>query len=92
MNKIAKNGVTILITEDLTTIDTNNSNSTFEICFYELNTAVCEELFAPGRRTLSVQDYMLKNKADCAYELLDKKSEQIQSPEYITEALQWIRE
>lgn len=72
--------------------DTNNSNSTFEICFYELNTAVCEELFAPGRRTLSVQDYMLKNKADCAYELLDKKSEQIQSPEYITEALQWIRE
>ena len=72
--------------------DTNNSNSSFEICFYELNTAVCEELFAPGRRTLSVQDYMLKNKADCAYELLDKKSEQIQSPEYITEALQWIRE
>ncbi len=70
----------------------DNTQTTFEICFYELNKVVCDELFGPARRTLSVQDYMLDNKADCAFELLDKKSEALVSPDYINQAIQWINE
>lgn len=70
--------------------DTDNENYTFEINLYKTNEDLCEELFAPSRRTLSVLDYMLKNKADVAYELLDKKSENLVVPNYIKEAIEWI--
>ncbi|PHM24803.1 ATP-dependent nuclease [Xenorhabdus budapestensis] len=71
--------------------DTNNSRSTFEICLYQDNQAICEELFAPGRKTLTVQEYMLSNKAEVAFELLNKKATNLTVPEYIQEAVQWIR-
>ena len=70
--------------------DTNNGRYTFEVSIYQDNTEICDELFSPGRRTLSVQDYMLNNKADVAFELLDKKSNEVISPEYIKEAIEWI--
>jgi len=35
---------------------------------------------------------MIANKAEVAYTLLDKKSAQIISPQYITDALKWIKE
>jgi hypothetical protein len=35
---------------------------------------------------------MLKNKADVAFELLDKKATEINVPEYIKEAIKWIKE
>lgn len=72
--------------------DANNNRYTFEIAIYQDNTEICDELFSAGRRTLSVQAYMLKNKADVAFELLDKKSNEIIPPEYIKEAIQWINE
>jgi putative ATP-dependent endonuclease of the OLD family len=72
--------------------DANNDRYTFEIAIYQDNTEICDELFSAGRRTLSVQAYMLKNKADVAFELLDKKSNEIIPPEYIKEAIQWINE
>lgn len=72
--------------------DKNNERSTFEICIYQDNKELCDELFLANRKTLSVQDYMIDNKAEVAYMLLDKKSSEILSPQYITEALQWIKE
>lgn len=72
--------------------DTDNERHTFEVAIYQDNTHICEELFSVGRRTLSVQDYMLKNKADVAFELLDKKADEIMTPVYIKEAIEWISE
>jgi predicted ATP-dependent endonuclease of OLD family len=72
--------------------DNDNSRSTFEICFYNDNTDNCDNLFAANRRTLSVQDFMLMNKADCAFEILNNYGNNINVPQYITDAIQWIRE
>lgn len=72
--------------------DKNNNRQTFEIALYQDNQGICDELFSPGRRTLSVQDYMLQNKADVAFELLDKKADSIVPPSYIVDAIEWIKE
>lgn len=72
--------------------DQDNQRSTFEICVYQDNKGICDELFQAGRKTLTVQEYMLNNKADVAYELLNKKSNFLNVPKYIEEAIQWIRE
>ena len=71
--------------------DTDNYRYTFEIAIYQDNKNICDKLWEAGRKTLSVQDYMLKNKADVAFELLDKKSTEISTPNYIKEAIEWIR-
>jgi predicted ATP-dependent endonuclease of OLD family len=71
--------------------ESDNSISTFEIAMYKANTDICEQLFSPGRRSLSVQDYMLANKADCAFVLLEKKSHEIEVPDYIKTAIEWIK-
>lgn len=72
--------------------DADNTRYTFEVCIYQDNKKVCDELFSPGRRTMSVQDYMLGNKADVAFELLDKKEAELVVPAYINEAIKWIKE
>ena len=41
---------------------------------------------------LSVEEYMLKNKADAAFELLDKKEAVLVAPAYIQKAIAWIKE
>lgn len=64
---------------------------TFEIAIYEKNSKICDRLFSEGRKTLSVQQYMLKNKAESAFELL-KNSEELVIPDYVEEAIQWIKE
>jgi predicted ATP-dependent endonuclease of OLD family len=71
--------------------DKDNKRYTFEVAVYQDNIKLCDDLWKAGRKTLSVQDYMLKNKADVAFELLDKKSSEIVTPEYIKEAIEWIR-
>ncbi len=68
----------------------DNLKKTFEICMYETNTEICDTLFKEGRRTLTVQQYMLNNKAEVSFVLLDKAESKITSPDYIIEALQWI--
>ncbi len=71
--------------------DPDNARHTFEVCMYQDNQATCEELFAAGRKTLSVVDYMLKNKTDAAFQLLEKKGAALAAPGYIQQAVAWIR-
>jgi putative ATP-dependent endonuclease of OLD family len=71
--------------------DNDNNNHTFEICIYNCNKSLCDGFFGPERRTLSVLDYMLNNKAEAAYQLLDKKGKELMVPEYIREAILWVK-
>jgi predicted ATP-dependent endonuclease of OLD family len=71
--------------------DKKASRSTFEICMYEDNKDVLDSLFSKERRTLEVQEYMLKNKTDCAFSILEKSTD-INVPQYISDAIQWIKE
>jgi predicted ATP-dependent endonuclease of OLD family len=71
--------------------DPDNGRSTFEICMYQDNTDLCDELFAAGRKTLTVQDYMLKNKSRAAFEIAKKKPGEIDVPKYINDAITWLR-
>ncbi|MDA0424627.1 AAA family ATPase [Stutzerimonas frequens] len=71
--------------------DPDPDRSTFEIGLYNDNQKTCDDLFAAGRKKLTVQEYMLKNKADAAFELLTKKSDELIAPKYIQEAIEWIR-
>jgi putative ATP-dependent endonuclease of OLD family len=74
--------------------DPNNDNYTFEVCLYNSNTIICDNLFSKGRRSLSVLDFMLKNKADSAFQLLDSMETQdtFIIPQYIIDAVLWIKE
>lgn len=72
--------------------DDDNNKTTFEKCVYQENMQLCDELFAGGRRTLTVQDYMLKNKTDAALKLLNDAIDRLAVPDYISRALTWIRE
>ena len=72
--------------------DTNNERYTFEVAVYNDNTIGCDELFGADRRTLSVLNYMLANKAEAAYKLLTQKGETILVPQYIKEALEWVND
>lgn len=69
----------------------DNSIPTFEVSFYQKNQTICEDLFGAARKTLTVQKYMLDNKADVAFELLDKKAENLAVPIYIQNAIEWIK-
>ena len=71
--------------------ENNDDLRTFEICLYEVNGSICDDLFSAGRRKLSVIDYMLKNKVDAAFELLNQMAAELIAPPYIKEALEWIR-
>lgn len=72
--------------------DNNNERYTFEMAVYNDNTIGCDELFGADRRTLSVLNYMLANKAEAAYKLLTQKGETIVVPQYIKEALEWVND
>ena len=69
--------------------DTDNNRYTFEVCIYGDNKQLCDKLFLPGRKKLTVQEYMLSNKADAAFELA-KSADDITVPKYIQDALLWI--
>ena len=69
--------------------DADNARSTFEICIYQDNRSICDALFQSARRTLDVQDYMLGNKTDAAFALLNTE-EELQVPEYIRNASAWL--
>ena len=71
--------------------DKDNTRYTFEICIYQENKSICEALFKTDRKTLTVQDYMLKNKTDAAFQLLNDTPAKLVAPSYIKEAIQWIR-
>ncbi|WP_439684233.1 ATP-dependent nuclease [Cupriavidus oxalaticus] len=70
--------------------DADNTKYTFEVSLYDCNTAICDALFAVGRRTLTPLEYMLANKTDAALSLLTSQHV-LSVPRYIEEAVQWIR-
>ena len=70
--------------------DEDGDRRTFEIAVYRDCQADCDALFDGGRRTLTVQEYMLANKAEAAYQLLSQKSETLVTPSYIREAIEWV--
>jgi putative ATP-dependent endonuclease of OLD family len=69
--------------------DDDKDRRTFEICVYKDNTDLCEKLFAPGRRTLSVQEYMIENKSESAFKLASLEPDKLTPPKYIKEAILW---
>lgn len=71
--------------------DTDNTNRTFETCIYNSNKTLCDVLFTTSGRKLPIDQYMLNNKADCAFQLLDEKAAEINVPDYIKQAVEWIK-
>jgi len=71
--------------------ENDNNKNTFEICIYLNNKVICDKLFASTRRSLTVQEYMLKNKTESAFDLLEN-NEDLNVPEYIKKAIEWIKE
>ena len=69
--------------------DSSDERYTFEVCIYKDNEVFCDSKFAADRKTLSVQEYMLSNKADVAF-VLAKCADDIIVPRYIKDALNWI--
>ena len=65
---------------------------TFENCIFSKNQEICNNMFSSGRRTLTVEDYMLKNKTNVALKLLENASDTLIIPEYIVKAIEWISE
>ncbi len=70
----------------------DDEKSTFEICMFSENEELCNELFLPGRRKLTVLQYMLKNKAEVAFQLANKDPNTMNVPDYIRKAIEWINE
>lgn len=66
--------------------NTNEVLFTFEKVLYSYNNKLCDELFGDKAET-----YMLHNKTEAAYSLLRQEKEII-VPEYIKEAIEWIKE
>lgn len=70
--------------------DTNDDRYTFEICVYADNKGICDSAFGDHLRIHTVLDYMLANKADCAYKLANSEPDDFVVPGYIQDALRWI--
>ncbi|HIC9088390.1 TPA: ATP-dependent nuclease [Legionella pneumophila] len=70
----------------------DQKRTTLEKCIYQDNQKLCDDFFKQGRRTLSVEDYMLSNKTDCSLKILESGMKQLVTPNYIKKAFKWIRE
>jgi len=71
--------------------DPDATRHTFEVCIYQDNTEICNELFSSGRRSLTVQEYMLKNKSTSAFKIVKERSNKLKVPEYISDAMSWLK-
>lgn len=67
-------------------VESDTTKTTFEICLYSKNQESLDILFEDKK---DVQEYMLKNKAEAAFSILEADCD-INVPEYIAEAIQWI--
>ena len=67
----------------------NNENWTFEICVYNLNKDSIDR--SNLTRSSDKLSYMLNNKAESALRMIDLADENFNIPEYIEEAIEWIR-
>lgn len=71
--------------------ETDNTLRTFEIAMYQSNKDIYDATFKDKRKTLSVQDYILSNKAESAFIFLELAGEEFTIPKYIQDAIQWIK-
>ena len=69
--------------------DRNDELRTFEICLYNQNKALIDRAFTGLRKNGSLE-FMLSNKAEAAFRLLENHSDALQAPGYIKDAIQWI--
>lgn len=67
----------------------DDKKRTFEIVLYNDNQEICNRLFGDKK---NVQNFMLNNKTEVAFSLLDLDNEEIIVPDYIQGAIKWIRE
>lgn len=65
--------------------DGDEAKNTFEVVLYSINSVLCNSLF--GANALN---HMLANKTESAYTLLEQDTP-ITVPDYIKEAIEWIR-
>lgn len=72
--------------------DTDTDRYTFEVCMYQDNQATCDELFSGGNIKKASLEFMLDNKAESAFRLVDKHAESLEVPGYIKQAIEWINE
>jgi predicted ATPase len=70
--------------------DPDDGRWTFEVCVYRDNVEKCDELFGEKRKTLTVEEYMLKNKAEVAYQLASNVGKELVPPEYVKDAIRWL--
>jgi len=81
------------VTDDVAVFsDTDNTLYTFEVCFYQSNKVICDNLFSGGNIKKIPLDFMLDNKAESALRIVDNHSKDLNSPEYIRQAIEWISE
>lgn len=62
-----------------------NRHRTFEIVLYQINRELCDKLF-----DMDAQNYMLNNKTEAAFQLLSSLTK-VMVPDYIKEAIEWIK-
>lgn len=72
--------------------DTDNARYTFEVCMYQDNQAACDNLFSGGNIQKAPLDFMLDNKSESAFRLVDNYKEDLEIPSYIKQAVAWINE
>lgn len=70
--------------------DVDDERWTFEVCVYRDNAEKCEELFGQARKTLTVEEYMLGNKSEVAYQLASKVGTELTPPKYVSNAITWL--
>lgn len=64
--------------------------STFEKIIYRDNKELCDKLFKGKTRSRTIEEYMLSEKTEAAFEL-SQHPDALTVPQYIQEAIDWIR-
>lgn len=72
--------------------DTDNTRYTFEVCMYQDNQVICDDLFSGGNIKKVPLEFMLDNKAESAFRLVDSCAEDLEIPSYVKQAIAWINE
>ncbi len=67
--------------------DDDESRYTFEVCVYQDNQSICDEVFTSKKN--GALDWMLKDKSEAAFQLY-KSGKELTSPKYIKKAFAWI--
>lgn len=69
--------------------DSDNERYTFEVCIYGDNREVLDNEFG-GLLKKTVLGFMIANKAEAAFRILDHHANEIVVPQYIQDAIRWI--